>query len=382
MKNLIITCLILPAVMILASCSSDSEKMAQEKPTESSLNSEYQLTANQFQSSGMQLGRMSEKSFHEVVRAIGMFDVPPENRASVTSYFGGTVKKLELLPGEEVRKGQILFVLENPDYVQMQQDYLEAKGQLKYLKSDYERQKNLIEGKVTSEKNYLKAESDYTVTKVKVESLGRKLSLMNINPNTLTMDNIRTTINIYSPINGYITEVNISRGTFLNPSQTAITIVDTDHLHLELNIFEKDLSKVKIGQPIRFSIQEENKKEYKASVYLVNKSVNTENRKIGIHGHLSDENESSMFNPGMYVEADIYAASESMMSLPQEALVDVDGRMYVLVLESESDGKYQFGKREVKTGKSNDGYTEILNTQDFQDSTKFLVKGAFNLIKE
>ena len=382
MKNFIIICLLLVAATMLPSCSSSPEKVTEEKETETSMNSEYQLTANQFQSSGMQVGKMEERSFHEVVKAIGMFDVPPENRASVTSYFGGTVKKIELLPGEQVKKGQVLFVLENPDYVQMQQDYLEAKGQLKYLKSDYERQKSLNEDKVTSEKNYLKAESDYTVTKVKVESLNRKLRLMNINPNTLTMDNIRTTINIYSPINGYITEVNISRGTFLNPSLTAITIVDTDHIHLELNIFEKDISKVKIGQPIRFSIQEDNKREYKASVYLVNKSVNTENRKIGIHGHLSDENESTLFNPGMYVEADIYAASESMMSLPQEALVDVDGQMYVLVLESESDGKYQFVKKEVKTGKSNDGYTEILNTQDFQDSTEFLVKGAFNLIKE
>src|SRR5690606_33026367 len=115
---------------------------------------------NQFQSSNMVLGKMEMGSFHEVVKANGMFDVPPENRAAVSCYFGGTVKDIRLLPGQKVKKGQVLFILENPDYVQMQQDFLEAKGQLAYLKSDYERQKNLAQDNVTSQKNYLKAESE------------------------------------------------------------------------------------------------------------------------------------------------------------------------------------------------------------------------------
>jgi cobalt-zinc-cadmium efflux system membrane fusion protein len=382
MKNWLINYLLIATVMTMASCSSSPEKLPKETATETSMESDYQLTANQFQSSGMKLGKTEVKSFHEVVKAIGMFDVPPENRASVSSYFSGVVKDIRLLPGQKVKKGQKLFVLENPDYVQMQQDYLEAKGQLKYLKSDYERQKNLIKDNVTSEKKYLKSESDFTVTSVKVESLSRKLKLMNINPNTLTVENIRTTITIFSPINGYVTEVNISRGTFLNPSQTAIAIVDTDHLHLELNIFEKDLSKVKIGQPIQFSIQEDPPTQYSASVYLINKSVNTENRKIGIHGHLSDENLSSGFNPGMYVEADIYISSESKTALPEEAIVDIDGTLYVLMLESSSNGANLFKKKEVKTGMANDGFVQILNSEDFSKDAEFLVSGAFNLIKE
>ncbi|MEQ9164687.1 MAG: efflux RND transporter periplasmic adaptor subunit [Fulvivirga sp.] len=382
-KNKAFNYLIAASLLILSSCSSKTDaEISVEGETQSIIEDAYHLTTNQFLSSKMAFGKMVPGSFHEVVKANGMFDVPPENRAYVSCYFGGIVKDIRLLPGERVKKGQVLFTLENPDYVQMQQDFLEAKGQLVYLKSDYERQKNLAQDNVTSQKSYLKSESDYTVTKVKVESLSKKLGLMNINPNTLTLENMRTTIIVMSPISGYVTEVAISRGAFLNPSELAVSIVDTDHLHLELNIFEKDLSKVKIGQQIQFRTQGDGSNFKQATVYLVNKTVDSEKRTIGIHGHLSDEKPADTFNPGMYVEAEIYTSTSSKMSLPQDAIVDIDGKYYVLVLQDSIGDSYNFIKKEVKTGLSNNSQVEILNAYDFKEDTEFLVKGAFNLIKE
>ena len=174
----------------------------------------------------------------------------------------------------------------------------------------------------------------------------------------------------------------ITRGAFLNPSQTAITIVDTDHLHLELSIFEKDLSKVSIGQLINFKLQEGNTKEYKASIHLVNKIVDLESRTIDIHGHLLDEKLNSKFNPGMYVEADILTTSNSSNSLPQEALVEIDSKYYVLVLSNSTNEGFTFVKKEVETGSTNNGFVEILNADEFKNNSEFLIKGAFNLITE
>jgi len=153
-------------------------------------------------------------------------------------------------------------------------------------------------------------------------------------------------------------------------------------MHLELNIFEKDLPKIVKGQPIKFKIQEDKSIEYEAFVYLVNKTIDPENRTIGIHGHLSDEKLTERFNPGMYVEAEIYATTTSKLSLPQNALVDIEGKYYVLVLENFSENEYTFMKREVTTGLSNDGKVEILNYQEFSENPQFLVKGAFNIITE
>ncbi len=383
MKNFTISYLIVTALLSLAACSSKNDAAtSDEMVTENSTEGAYELSAIQFNSSDMKLGKLEMQEFYNVVKANGMFDVPPQNRASISSYFGGAVKDIKLLPGQRVKRGQVLFTLENPEYVQLQQDFLESQGQLTYLKSDYERQKNLVQDNVTSQKNYLKSESDYTVTRARQESLRKKLELLNINPNELTIENIRATVGMISPINGYVTDVNITKGSFLNPSDVAMIIVDTDNLHLELNIFEKDIAKVKIGQPIHFRIQEDQSQQYEALVYLVNKTVDAEKRTIGIVGHLSDAKLTNRFSPGIYVQADIYTNSDSRASLPQEALVEVDDKYYVLVLDNSSDVGYSFVKKEIKKGVSNDDNIEILNAHDFNENTEFLVKGAFNLIKE
>ena len=364
------------------SCTTKNDSPETESTIVETSTELLQLSSKQFSSSEMQLGTFEEKPFHEIVKATGMFDVPPKNRATISTYFGGTVKDIKLLPGEKVKKGQRLFTLENPDYVQLQQDFLEVQGQLVSLKLDFERQKNLAQDNVTSQKNYLQAESKYTVMQVKFESLRKKLGLMGIHTNNLTIGNIHTTINITSPIDGYVTAVNISRGSFLSPAQTAITIVNTEHLHLELNIFERDLPKVVVGQPIVFKLQNNSQKEYQASVYLVNKTVDVQNRTIGIHGHLADEKMSSIFNPGMYVEADILTTSQSKQALPQSAVVEIDGKYYVLVLKTSSPDGYTFKKHEVITGVTNNGFVEILNAQDFENKAQILINGSFNLITE
>ncbi len=383
MKKHAASYLMVASLLAFVSCSTktDSEALV-ESTTEGGNIPSYPLTKKQFESSEMELGKLSMRSFHQIVRATGVFDVPPESRASVSSNFEGTVKDIRLLPGEQVKKGQLLFTLENPHFVEMQQDFLAAKGQLKYLKSDYERQKTLAKDNISSQKNYLKAESDYIVTKVKVEALGKKLSLLNINPNTLTLDNIRTVVSVISPIKGFVTHVDITRGSFLNPTESAVTIVDTDHLHLELNVFEKDFLKVDVGQHIAFHIQEDANDTYAATVHLVNKTIDPTSRSIGIHAHLLDETLSSRFSTGMYIEANIYSDSVSKPSLPEDTIVDIEGKYYVLCLQKTSDEGYDFSRKRIEVGKSNNGYVEILNPNDFTKNTQFLTKGAFNLITE
>lgn len=371
------------SVVLTGSCTTKTEPENTETAIEniSDIHT-VMLTTKQFQSSDMSTGKLELHQFHQTVQANGMLDVPPQNRVSVSAYFGGYIKEIRLLSGEEVRKGQTLFVLENPDFVQFQQDFLEAKAQLAYLKSDYERQKNLIQDNVTSQKNYLKAESDYMVTKVREQSLRKKLILMNIDPNTLDMSNMRTSINVHSPIDGFITSVHFSSGAFINPEEVAVTIINTNALLVSLNIFEKDLKSVQVGQEIRFRIQDDNSTEYQALVHLVNKTVDPEKRTVGIYGKLTDKLMAKKLNPGMYVEAEIYTSTESRKSLPKDAVVEANGKYYVLTLRNKSDSEYSFEQKEVTVGAANEDHIEILNASDFNESSEFLVKGAFNLITE
>ncbi len=368
------------SLFLLNSCNSTQGE--QNAPEEELAQDMLRVTKEQFQDSQMRMGTLKQHEFHQKVKANGMIDVPPDNKASVSAYFGGYVKKLNLLPGQKVTKGQVLFVLENPSYVELQQNYLESKGRLKYLKSDYERQQKLAEENVTSEKNFLRAESDYKVEWSKFEGLKEKLKMMHLDPNSIMESNLRSTIVVTSPISGYITTVNATRGMYLDPSDVALSITNTDHLHLEINIFEKDMPKVKKGQNIRFRLQDDPAKSYDATVHLVGKSIEPEKRIINVHGHLKNEEDEELFSPGMYIEAEIMTASDSSAALPEEAVVDIEGRSYVLIEKEQNEDSFIFQKKEVKTGNIEDGAIAIANASDFPKGTSFLTKGAFNLIKE
>lgn len=369
-------------MLTLISCNSGKDSNEPIQLEEKSNSGEVSITTSQFSSSQMELGKFSKQMFHQSVKTNGVFDVPPENKASVSAYFGGYVKELNLLPGQEVKKGQLLFNLENPEYVQLQEDFLVAKAQLGYLKSDFERQKELVKDNVTSQKNFLKAESEYRVTSATYESLKKKLSLMNLNPNNITENSIRSTISVTAPISGFITSVNAEKGMFLNPADIAATITNTDHLHIELNIFETDFPQVEIGQQIRFRLQKEGSKYYQAKVYLISKSIDTQKRTANVHGHLMNDDEERLFAPGMYVESEIFTTTDSLPALPNEAIVNLEDRHYVLIKTGKDTGGIKFDRKEIQVGKTANGYTEIKNAEDFNKNSEFLINGAFNLINE
>lgn len=372
--------LLLVAILALASCNSkEKSEVTNTDTTETTEDTDViTITENQFSSGNMLVGKITSQSFNTIVKANGMFAVPPENQADVSAYFAGYVKNISLLPGDAVRKGQTLFTIENPEYVQVQQDFLEAKGRLSYLKSDYERQKELMADNVTSKKNFLKAESEYTVTLAQYQSLKKRLSLMNINPNTLSGENIRSVISVPSPLTGYATTINATKGMYLNPSDVAVTVTNTDDLHIELKIFEKDLPMIKMEQPINVRLQNNMDKVYQGKVHLVNKTINAHDRTVNIHGDLVNESEAKLFAPGMYIEAEILTTSSEHPALPSEAVANIDNDFFVLVKE---DGQ-TFRRVLVKVGTTNNGFTQILNADDFKINTEFLTKGAFNLITE
>ncbi len=272
----------------------------------------------------------------------------------------------------------MLFTLENPEYIQIQQDFLEARGRLNYLKSDYGRQKTLREADVTSEKNFLKSESDYSVTQAQYQSLKKQLGLMNIDANTLSADNLRSVIVVTAPLSGYVTSISITQGMYLNPSDMAMTITNMMDMHIELKIFEKDLPYVKVDQLIRAKLQSDDQKVFLGKVHFVNKAIHASDRSIDIHGDLVNPDDAKLLTPGMYIEAEIITDTTSHPALPIEAIANIENEYYVLEKESET----VFKKRLVQVGITKDGYSQILNASDFDPNTEFLTKGVFNLIVE
>ena len=370
--------LLLLSLIILSACGS-SENGGQENEAEVLNSGIVTISKDQFESANMKLGRITEVDFPTFIRSNGTIDVPPEGKATVSTFYAGYVKSISLLPGDKIVKGQAVLTLENPEYIEMQQEFLEAKSQLVYLKADYERQKTLNSEQISSQKNYMKSETEYKVTLTKFESLKKKLRMININPSRLSESNLTSVITLYAPISGYITEVDASKGMLLSPAKEAIEIVSTEHVHLELNVFEKDIQKVKEGQMIRFRLPNNEGKTYDADVHLVGKKVSTDSRIVGIHGHLHDES-SNTFLPGMYIEARIEIDSKKAKVLPELGVVNIGNTYYVLVLVDKTGEEYRFKRTEVQVGGMQNGNIEILNSNELNNEDQILTKGAFNMI--
>lgn len=337
------------------------------------------VTQDQFKTMNMEISPLVEKDFDVVIKASGRIDVPPQKRAKVTSFVGGFVKSLSHMVGDKVTKGQPLLTLESPEYLDIQQSYLEIFGQLSYLKSEYERQRTLFNEKIASQKKYLEAESDYKKAKATYESLRQKLRLLNINPEQVEQGKLSSSVTVYAPISGDITIINANMGMSVSPSDVIMEIVDTKSLHLELSVFEKNVFDLKNGQKVKFIIPQISSDEFEAVISLIGKSVEGNDRIITVYATLDDAAKQKLLS-GMFAEAQIVANSKKVLSVPVDALTSEESNQFLLVLESEKEGNYTFRKTLVKTGERNGEWVEVLVDNNIKADARILIKGVYDVI--
>lgn len=380
MKNILYKTVLLSLIFTLFSCGEKSSQSTENESDDRATENEHiQVTQAQFQQSNMSLAQLEEKSFPTLVNVNGMIDVPPANRAVVSATMGGYIKTAPLLVGDKVRKGQVLLSIENPEFISMQQQYMEVNGQLTYLKSEYDRQTTMKAENITSQKSFLKAESDYKSALARHTGLEKQLRMLNISPSQVRAGIISSVVNMYAPVSGSVTKINVTKGAYVSPATEILEIIDNKHIHLELSVFEKDIMKVKKGQEITFKIPEVSTEAFKATVYLVGTTI-MDNRTITVHAHINDEANHN-FLTGMFVEAVIVTASTSAKALPSESVIEVDGTSYVLILNKKEGDTYYFSQEKVKAIASHEGFSKIENIDNFSENTKFLAKGAFSLVE-
>ena len=382
------------AAVIFSSCSSKGN--AEATPAEGPQKEEadmVDLSEDQFKTVNIQYGTVEKKNLSSIIRASGVLDVPPQQLITISSPYGGTLKNTELLQGKPVTKGEVIAVLENPEFIQLQQDYLDYKSQLAYLKEELDRQQELAKENVNAKKTVQKAGSEYNSMMARVQGLRSKLQLININPGKINATNISGKANIYAPISGYVTKVLVNIGKFVNANQELFEIVDTRHLHAELTIFEKDVPKLKIGQKIRFVLNNETNERF-AEVHLIGREISAE-RTVRVHGHLLQEDRNLL--PGMYLKGIVETGLATTTALPDKAIVQSAGKSYIFIVADETkeetkpaDAKKDaatekhipFKRIEVTTGVSENGYTEVILPEGFDRNAKIVINGAYDLLSK
>jgi len=374
--------IILGLIIILNSCiNSDSKPVAEATEVEVLPEDIVELRDDQIKLAGIQTGSVEMRSVSNTLKVNGIVSVAPQNQATVCMPLGGFIKSTSLLPGNAVNKGQTLAVIENQDFVDIQQNYLEAKNKLVFAEAEYKRHIDLFKDDVYSEKNVQQVTVDYKNLKALVKSLEQKLYLIGINPDRLTEDNISYTVNLVSPIKGFLKAVNVNIGKYASPTDVLFEIVNSDKLFLELTLFEKDAEKVMAGQKIKFFVN--NGDDVHEAVITQTGKVVSEDKTFIVYASVVSACKDVL--PGMYVNALIEESNIEAPSLPSDAVVSFDDKNYIFTFEKD---KVEAGKNmteyriiEVKKGIAASGYTEIRLPEGFNIHTaKVVIKGAYNLL--
>lgn len=370
-------------MFVFFSCKNDSNTNTQAPISSENGNgngngNQIEVSKAQFTNTKMELGSLKEQEFSTGVQSSGTVNVPLQNLAAVSAFSGGYIKNLPLLVGTKVRKGERLVTIENPEFITIQQNYLEAAEQLRFLKSEYDRQKTLLEENITSEKSFLKAESEYKTTLARANSLKKNLEMLNIQPEAVLEGKIVSQVNIYSPIDGYITNILVQTGAYVSPADKIIEVINTDDLHLELKVFEKDLLQLKKGQEVIFRVPEISDKTFSAKLNLVGANIDPNTRMAVLQAHINKQ-EDENFSVGMFIEATIITSSLVQEALPEDAVVELDGKNYVLVLDNQDTEGYTFHPQEVEIEKTYNGFT-CFKTQ-LDPKAKLLTKGGYSLLQ-
>jgi len=369
------------ALLILTTFSCSESPIQKEAIEVERSSKELVLSDLQFKTANLRIGPAREQAFKESIKARGVLEVAPENKVSVSSYFSGYVKATSLLAGQKVRAGQLLFTLENPEYLVVQQEFLEAQSMLSYYKNDYDRQKALAAENVSSEKKFLQAKADYEVTAARYASLKLKLKLMHINTDNLSPENLSSTIKITAPIEGVISNVSISRGQFISPNESAVEIINNRDLKLALTIYEKDLPKIERGQVMSFELEKYPRKIFKAKIDLISPVIDLDKRSVLVHASINKESREENLISGTYLEVAIINDSTTLFSLAREALVQKGTHYEALVLESKDGDQYLFKIIQLEIKASNEGYLGFELPKELEGK-QFLLNGTFSLLGE
>lgn len=367
MKNII---LIISLVALLSACSNSKQETAVEE--KSSSGNTISLNEKQLASAGIETKAGEKKNVSSVLKVNGKIEVPPQNIVSISIPLGGYLKSTHLLPGTKIKKGEVIAVIEDPQYIQIQQDYLTSVARLGFLEKEYSRQKDLNQSKAASDKILQQTESEYKAQKIAVKSLYEKLKLIGVSPEGLDENSISRSINVYAPIDGYVSKVNVNIGKYVNPADVIFELINPTDIHLGLTVFEKDVNKLFIGQKLVAFTNNEPNKKHEGEIILISQDLSPE-RSVMVHCHFKDYDKTLL--PGMYMNAEVQVLTNNAFVINEEAIINFENKNYVFT--EVNKGAYEM--QEVQIGFIENGFAEILNGETLNNQP-IVVKGAYSLL--
>lgn len=343
--------------------------------------SQIELNPDQLQIANIQYGGFTKMDLSNNVKCNGKLELPPQNKASVSAIISGIVKDVKVIEGNTVKKGQTLAVIEHPDIINFQEDYLDIYNNLSVLENNYKRKEQLLKDSITSTMEFEKAQSDYESAVAKLGALKAKLNLLGISEKQVIQGNITSSITINSPIEGYVRLVEINIGKYIEPQDEMFEIVDNEHIHIDLQVYEQDINKIDIGQTVLFSLASNPDSVFKAKVFAIGKAFEENTKAVRVHAEITEHTNNLL--PGMFVNASVQTNLSEAMVLPEAAVISDAVDEYIFVQSPEKHGDHMlFDKIKVVTGNKNMGFTQVMEPDSLFNKKNIVVKGAFYLDAE
>lgn len=415
MKTKIIIAFI--AITTLMSCNAKNKTVGEGKEHEDhGPEGVVVLNENQREALNLKLGTFQMRNLSTVVKTNGQLEVPPSASAFITAFIGGNVKEIKVFHGDKVRRGQQLAVLEHPDYIALQENFAEIANRLEYLEQEFERQKELFENNVGAGRDFQQAKAEYNTAKAKYEGLKSRLQMLNLSPERVMEGVISNTININSPINGFVNEVSIKVGSYVDAKDILLEITDNTAIHADFMIYEKDVHMVKEGQKVHFTVSNQPSEELTATVFAIGKEFEANSRAVHIHAKINEK--VSGLIPGMYISGHLHTDEKYTRTLPNDAIVADGTKSFIFILDDQSlekhghdelgeseeihtgdethegqkhgdtdddnaaENKMAFRMIEVIPGLKDEGYTEIQLINPLPENTQIVMNAAYYLLAD
>lgn len=359
------------AILGLNACANSGEKNADTALIEEA-SAMVALDSSQTAYAKLSLVKFEQISITQIIKVNGKIDVPPQNMYSLSLPLGGYLKYTKLLPGMHFNKGEVIALIEDPKFIDLQQNYLSTLSKVALLKEEYERQLELNASKAVSDKVLHQTNAAYTSERVMLKSLSEQLRLIGIDATKLNETNISGTIPLRAPIDGFVGRVNVNTGKYVSPTEVLFELVNPEDIHLSLNVFEKDINALALGQKVTAYTNSNLDKRYTCEIILIGKEV-LEDHSINVHCHFDSYDNKLV--PGTFMNAEISQQKKEVWAIPLACVQQFEGKHYIFLKEGEA-----FSMQEVKLGISNENKVEILEVPTSWRDKEIAENGSYSLL--
>lgn len=355
--------------LIIGSCNNKSE---QNTGNDSGL---IEITKAQFESEKMMMGEPLFSPFIDVVYFTGTIIPSVDGQAQISLPLPGIIDKIHCKPGQIMYRGSVMFEVSGNGFIDQQKDFAESSAIVSRLKSDYLRAKELYQENIATLKEFTYAESNYYAENAKHKALKIKLESMGLDVSKIEKGEFYSSYTIKSPLHGFVSGIHATIGQYVEPQQNIAEIIDDKSFQLRLSVFEKSINKIKTGQTVAFYLNGNKSVKYQATINVVGKTIMPDSKSIECFAVI-DNPKSIHIVSNQFVEGEIHTAVDTVLSVPETAIIHSENDSYLLLYEKEASSTYYFKKIKVNTGRKVNNYIEL--TEQLP-SGKLLVNGVYNL---